>query len=146
MPLFHLAFPVDDLEAAKRFYVEGLGCSLGRHTPGSMIVNLAGHQLVAHLCRESQDRPRGVYPRHFGLVFETLSEWEAYRDQAVAAALEFYEQPKQRFSGHITEHRTFFLIDPAQNILEFKHYSHPEAIFEPQDFHQVGDVSPTSAN
>lgn len=139
MALFHLAFPVDDLDAAKAFYVEGLGCRLGRHTPGSMILDLAGHQLVAHLSRQTAERPRSVYPRHFGLVFEALSEWEAYRDRAVAAGLGFYEQPKQRFAGQITEHRTFFLVDPAQNILEFKHYSHPEAIFGAQAFPQVGD-------
>ena len=46
---FHLAFPVDDLEAAKKFYVEVLGCSTGREKEESCVLNFYGHQIVAHL-------------------------------------------------------------------------------------------------
>jgi uncharacterized protein len=36
IPLFHLAFPVDDLNKAREFYGGLLGCSEGRssHEPG----------------------------------------------------------------------------------------------------------------
>ena len=46
--LFHLAFPVADIPTAKAFYVGGLGCEPGRETSASLILNLHGHQLVAH--------------------------------------------------------------------------------------------------
>ena len=45
---FHLAFPVDDLPAAKKFYTEVLGCSTGREKEESCVFNFFGHQIVAH--------------------------------------------------------------------------------------------------
>ena len=48
-PLFHLAIPVDDLEAGRAFYGELLGCPQGREDPGHWIdFDLRGHQLVLH--------------------------------------------------------------------------------------------------
>ncbi|MGB2030221.1 MAG: VOC family protein, partial [Candidatus Poseidoniaceae archaeon] len=49
---FHLAFPVDDLEAARAFYTEVLGCAVGRSKPESCVFNLHGHQIVAHRVAE----------------------------------------------------------------------------------------------
>ena len=40
--LFHMAFPVTDLAEAKRFYVDGLGCSLGRMSNSAITLNLNG--------------------------------------------------------------------------------------------------------
>ncbi len=67
--LFHLAFPVSDLEKAKRFYVDGLGCSLGRQSASAVTLEFKGHQLVAHLATDPPESQKGIYPRHFGLVF-----------------------------------------------------------------------------
>lgn len=50
--LFHLAFPVSDLEATKRFYVDGLGCALGRESSSAVTLELKGHQLVAHVIED----------------------------------------------------------------------------------------------
>lgn len=137
--LFHLAFPVTDLEAAKRFYRDGLGCQVGRESDQSMILNLKGHQLVAHLTREPIAPQESIYPRHFGLVFEAESDWEALRDRAIAQNLKFRIEPKHRFPGLPLEHRTFFLEDPSQNLLEFKFYRHASAIFGEQGLAMVGD-------
>ena len=49
MPPFHLAFPVHDLAAARRFYGELLGCPEGRSSPEWIDFNFYGHQIVAHL-------------------------------------------------------------------------------------------------
>ena len=46
---FHLAFPVDDLAAARRFYGELLGCAEGRSAEDWVDFELYGHQIVAHL-------------------------------------------------------------------------------------------------
>jgi extradiol dioxygenase family protein len=138
--LFHLAFPVTDLAAAKKFYVDGLGCSLGRETADAVILGLAGHQIVAHLVEESGPPQKGVYPRHFGLIFTVEKQWQALADRARAKGLTFYQQPRTRYEGKPTEHRTFFLEDPSRNLLEFKYYVHDSAIFGEQDHHEIGDT------
>ncbi len=137
--LFHLAFPVHDLAAAKQFYVNGLGCVLGRESSTAVTFGLAGHQLIAHLSVESIVHQKGIYPRHFGLVLTLEEEWQALADRADAQALTFYLQPRLRFAGTRIEHRTFFLKDPSGNLLEFKYYRHDSAIFGERDYSTVGD-------
>jgi extradiol dioxygenase family protein len=139
--LFHLAFPIHDIEAAKRFYVEGLGCRLGRESSQAVTLGLADHQLVAHIVEDSQREQKGIYPRHFGLVFLSKTQWQDFADRAKAKGLRFYQQPRVRFPGTRIEHHTFFLQDPSENLLEFKHYTHESAIFGERDFREVGDVS-----
>lgn len=137
--LFHLAFPVADIAQTKAFYAEGLGCTVGRENATSVILNLYGHQLVAHMTSEPLTSQRGIYPRHFGLVFTVESDWEALLQRAEQRQLRFYQAPKRRFPGLPLEHRTFFLEDPFHNLLEFKFYCHPSAIFGDRDFAQIGD-------
>lgn len=138
--LFHLAFPVGDIAKTKEFYVDGLGCKVGRESPGSVILNLYGHQIVAHLSKESLAPQKGIYPRHFGLVFLSETDWEALADRAHKQNLPFYQEPKNRFPGLPIEHRTFFLQDPFYNLLEFKFYYDREAIFGDRQYAQVGDI------
>jgi uncharacterized protein len=138
--LFHLAFPIHDFEATLRFYVDGLGCAVGRRSKHAMTLGLAGHQLVAHLTT-NQPPQKGIYPRHFGLTFLSQEEWQALADRAKAKGLSFYQQPRVRFPGTRIEHRTFFLEDPSHNLLEFKHYTYESAIFGEQDCTEVGDAS-----
>lgn len=137
--LFHLAFPVHDLAAAKRFYVDGLGCVLGRESSTAVTFGLAGHQLTAHLSATPIASQKDIYPRHFGLVLTREEEWQTVADRAQAKRLTFYQQPRRRFPGTRIEHRTFFLEDPSGNLLEFKYYVHESAIFGERDYTAVGD-------
>ncbi|MBW4468650.1 MAG: VOC family protein [Pegethrix bostrychoides GSE-TBD4-15B] len=137
--IFHLAFPVTNIAEAKAYYAEGLGCKVGRENASSMILNLYGHQLVAHLTDEPAIPQTGIYPRHFGLVFTAESDWEALLERAQRQGLAFYQQPKHRFPGSPLEHRTFFLQDPFSNLMEFKFYAQAEAIFGAAEFAQIGD-------
>jgi hypothetical protein len=139
LTLFHLAFPVGNISQAKEYYVNGLGCGLGRENTQSVILNLYGHQLVAHLTDEPAEPQRGIYPRHFGLVFTAESDWNALLERAQHKQLAFYQQPKQRFVGTLLEHRTFFLVDPFSNLMEYKYYAHESAIFGDREFTQIGD-------
>ncbi|NJL16160.1 MAG: glyoxalase [Nitrospira sp.] len=139
--VFHLAFPIHDVEATLRFYVDGLGCTVGRRSKQAVTLGLAGHQLVAHVVPDQSMEQKGIYPRHFGLVYLSLEEWQALADRAKARGLSFYQQSRVRFPGTRIEHRTFFLEDPSHNLLEFKHYTHESAIFGEQDHGQVGDSS-----
>lgn len=137
--IFHLAFPVTDLAAAKTFYVDGLGCTLGRESGSAVILGLAGHQMVAHLVTEPASQ-QGIYPRHFGLVFTVEQDWQALADRAAAKGLAFYQQPRVRYPGQKIEHKTFFLEDPSRNLLEFKFYTHESAIFGERHSGDIGDA------
>ena len=138
--LFHLAFPIHDIEETIRFYVDGLGCTVGRRSQQAITLGLAGHQLVGHMVTEEIPAQKGIYPRHFGLVLLSQEDWQALADRAKAKDLSFYQQPRVRFPGTRIEHRTFFLEDPSRNLLEFKHYTHESAIFGEQEYGQVGDM------
>ncbi len=137
--LFHLAFPIANVAEAEVFYADGLGCTVGRKTAHSLILNLYGHQLVGHVNPEAITPQPGIYPRHFGLIFTDEADWEALLERAQRHGLAFYQQPKHRFPGLVLEHRTFFLQDPFHNLIEFKYYVHSSAIFGEAEFAQIGD-------
>lgn len=137
--IFHLAFPVSDIPQAKTYYSKGLGCEVGRENASSVILNLYGHQLVAHLTHEPLTPQRGIYPRHFGLIFSQHSDWQELLERAQRHGLPFHQQPKERFIGLPLEHHTFFLEDPFHNLMEFKFYRHPSAIFGELEYTAIGD-------
>ena len=142
-PCFHLSIPAVDLEETERWYVDGLGCIAGRRSPEALILDLGGHQLVAQRLRHPPQEPPqpGIYPRHFGLVFDSSAAWQRQLQRARQRGLRFGVEAKCRFAGELLEHHTFFLIDPSGNWLEFKHYSHPEAILGCRQEAVVGDAA-----
>lgn len=137
--IFHIAIPINDVDKAKEFYNEALGCKIGRENSHAVIFKFYGHQLVAHVTKEELQTQKGVYPRHFGLVFPSKAAFDDLVKKAQTKQLKFYQQPRLRFSEKITEHWTFFLEDPFYNLLEFKYYSHSEAIFEKVETNSIGD-------
>ena len=137
--LFHVAFPMKNVEDTKRFYVDGLGCAIGRESKNALTLNLGGHQIVAQMTTGVLEKPQSIYPRHFGLVFKSKEEWQAMVDRAKDKKLPFYQDPRTRYEGSPLEHHTFFLEDPAHNLLEFKHYTNESAIFGERKFSDVGD-------
>jgi uncharacterized protein len=138
--IFHLAFPITNISDAKAYYVDGLGCILGRENPHALILNLYGHQLVAHITKEVLTPPPSIYPRHFGLIFTEENDWQGLLQRAQQRKLLFREEAKDRFVATTLEHRTFFLEDPFGNLMEFKYYRHPEAIFGDSEFTKIGDT------
>lgn len=137
--LFHLAIPITDIDTAKEFYAEALGAKVGRENTGAVIFDFYGHQVVAHVTKEPLTPQKGIYPRHFGLIFAQEADWQDILQRSQTAQLNFREQPKLRFPGKLTEHRTFFLEDPFYNLLEFKWYRYPEAIFGGREIQEIGD-------
>lgn len=137
MPLspFHLAFPVHDLDAARAFYGELLGCPEGRSSDRWIDFDLHGHQIVAHLA-PSSERPAAVNHvdgedvpvPHFGLVLG-MDEWRALAARLEAAGTEFVIEPTIRFAGQAGEQATMFLLDPSGNALEFKAMADPAKLF-----------------
>ncbi len=137
--IFHLAFPVSNILQTKEFYIDGLGCSPGRESPHALILNLYGYQLVAHITKELLTPQKAIYPRHFGLIFTDEDDWQELLTGAKNKNLKFREQPKYRFNESLLEHRTFFLEDPFYNLIEFKYYRYPEAIFGNTEYTDIGD-------
>lgn len=126
LPPFHLAFPVDDLSAARRFYGELLGCREGRSSDQWIDFDLYGHQIVAHLSPEAVRPQAGnrvdgeeVPVPHFGIVLP-MEEWKPLAARLQDAGIEFIIAPTVRFEGEAGEQATMFLLDPAGNALEFK--------------------------
>ena len=135
VPPFHLAFPVDDLAAARRFYGEILGCPEGRSAEHWIDFDLHGHQIVAHLAPDAV-RKRATNPvdgedvpvPHFGLVLP-MEQWKALAAKLESADVEFVIPPTIRFAGEPGEQATMFLLDPAGNALEFKAMADPANLF-----------------
>ena len=135
IPPFHLAFPVDDLEAARRFYGGLLGCPEGRSSDQWIDFNFHGHQIVAHLAPDelgktaaNQVDGHAVPVRHFGLVL-AWDAWHALADTLRTAGVAFIIEPGIRFVGQVGEQATMFLLDPAGNALEFKAFQDPTQMF-----------------
>ncbi len=132
---FHLAFPVDDLTAARRFYGELLGCPEGRSSNQWVDFDFRGHQIVAHLAPDAVKARAAnavdgelVPVPHFGIVLG-IDEWKALAERLVEADVTFVIAPTVRFEGQPGEQATMFLLDPAGNALEFKALADPANLF-----------------
>ena len=134
-PLFHLAFPVDDLSQARRFYGDLLGCPEGRSSEDWVDFDFYGHQIVAHLSPgEAGHRNTSavdgdqVPVRHFGVVL-SMSEWESLAAKLCAAGTTFMIEPHLRFKGEPGEQATMFFRDPSGNAIEFKAFKDRRSLF-----------------
>lgn len=133
--LFHLAFPVHDLAAARSFYGGVLGCPEGRSSEQWIDFDLFGHQIVAHL----QPGRAGVGHRnavdghdvpvpHFGVIV-SLKQFEELAERVRGAGVEFVIEPYVRFRGEPGEQATMFFLDPSGNALEFKAFADRAQVF-----------------
>ena len=132
---FHLAFPVHDLAAARRFYGETLGCPEGRSSDEWIDFNFYGHQIVAHLAPQASGEAQtnavdghGVPVRHFGIVLP-LPDWHAMAERLKKAGTRFVIEPYTRFVGQPGEQATMFFLDPSGNALEIKAFANINSLF-----------------
>jgi hypothetical protein len=132
---FHLAFPVHDLEAARRFYGGLLGCAEGRADERWVDFDFFGHQITAHLvdapASAAQTNPvdgDAVPASHFGAILN-LADWEEIAERLRRAEVQFLIEPHVRFRGQVGEQATMFFCDPSGNALELKAFADPRRIF-----------------
>ncbi len=140
LPPFHLAFPVDDLAAARTFYSEVMGCAEGRSSDEWIDFDFHGHQIVAHLAPGQAGAKKnpdvasnhvdghGVPVPHFGLVLG-MAEWKALAERLRSCGCDFVIEPTIRFKGQPGEQATMFLRDPSGNALEFKAFADMGKLF-----------------
>ncbi len=133
-PRFHLAMPVDDLDAARRFYGGTLACAQGRSAETWVDWDFRGHQIVTHLApsrvQETHNPVDGhdVPVPHFGLIL-SIDEFHELAARLRAADTTFVIEPYVRFAGEVGEQWTMFFHDPAGNALEFKAFADEGQIF-----------------
>lgn len=140
MQPFHFAFPVRDIEETRSFYVDRLGCKVGREAASWIDFELFGHQISAHLRPELAEQIAFTNPvdgdavpiPHFGVVL-AWTEWHALADRLREAGTEFRIEPRIRFAGEVGEQATMFFLDPSGNALEFKSFRDPERLFARAD-------------
>ena len=132
---FHLAFPVDDLEAARDFYVNIIGCKTGRSSDQWIDFDFFGHQVVAHLAPDevgiaATNKVDGdaVPVKHFGVILE-MDQWEALSQKLIEKGIKCIIEPHIRFKGLPGEQATMFFLDPCGNALEFKAFKDQSQIF-----------------
>ena len=132
---FHLAFPVDDLEAARAFWGGVMGCPEGRSSAEWIDFDFYGHQIVAHLAPAQGDSAANsvdghdVPVPHFGIVL-AMDEWKALAAKLTEAGIQFAIAPHIRFEGQPGEQATMFFRDPAGNAIEMKAFADRSKLFK----------------
>jgi uncharacterized protein len=145
---FHLAFPVRNLAEARAFYVDVLGCTVGRETWNHVDFNMFGHHVVAHLGGEqrasaSEFDGHEVPVPHFGLNLDRTA-WEQLAGRLRRSRCNFREYPHTRMVGQVGEHDTLFVYDPSGNALEFKSFRNPSHVFTVDPGHDAPPPPPDS--
>ncbi|MEO8241227.1 MAG: VOC family protein [bacterium] len=131
---FHLAFHVHDLDAARRFYGDILGCAEGRSTATWVDFSFFGHQLSLHLGTPFANAATGkvgdklVPMPHFGVVL-ALPDWQQLAERLRAAGTDFVLEPSVRFQGEPGEQWTMFFRDPSGNPIEIKGFPSLDGVF-----------------
>ena len=134
MSIFHLAYHVDDLEAARAFYGGVLGCNEGRSTDTWVDFNVFGHQISLHLGPVFATANTGkvgehmVPMPHLGVILPQ-EEWRALADRLEAEGIDFTIPPTTRFAGEPGEQSTMFFHDPAGNPIEIKGFRDMAGVF-----------------
>ncbi len=125
MSIFHLAYHVDDLDAARQFYGDVLGCAEGRSTDSWVDFNFFGHQISLHLGPVFATANTGkvgahmVPMPHLGVILPQ-DDWRVLADQLLTKGVAFALEPTTRFAGEPGEQSTMFFHDPAGNPIEIK--------------------------
>jgi uncharacterized protein len=125
---FHIAVPAYDLDEAVDFYVGGLGAKLARRYPDRVTFDFFGDQLVCHLSEDVAGEP-AAYPRHFGVSFARSEDFDRLLRLVELRKLRTLGEASVRFEGTAEEHRQIFLVDPSNNVLEFKAYDDPRLLY-----------------
>jgi extradiol dioxygenase family protein len=133
--LFHLAYHVRDLDAARAFYGGVLGCREGRSTATWVDFDFFGHQISLHLGEPFTTSATGrvgdhlVPMPHLGVVLE-LADWRALAERLRTAGVRFVLEPQIRFAGQPGEQWTMFFTDPSGNPIEVKGFASLDRVYD----------------
>jgi uncharacterized protein len=132
--VFHLAYHVTDLDDARTFYGDVLGCTEGRSTETWVDFDFFGHQISLHLGEPFKTTRTGkvgdhmVMMPHLGVVLP-LDDWKALAERLEGCGIAFDIPPVVRFEGEPGEQRTMFFTDPSGNPIEVKGFADFAGVF-----------------
>lgn len=133
--VFHLAFNVTNLNLAREFYGDLLGCKEGRSTEEWVDFDFFNHQISLHLGQPFEVRATGnvedhkVPMPHFGVILD-LNSWKELVKKLEQSRVEFVLRPFLRFKGLKGEQHTMFFYDPFGNPIEIKGFENFEEVFD----------------
>ena len=129
-PILHLSIPVRDLAESIDFYVETLGCGLGRVQNGDADVWFFGMQVTLHEQPDQVLAPEQLGVRHFGVTLGA----EALRTllaRAESRGVTFLSKLATDYPGTPREQTKAKILDPSGNAIELKTYVDPVAALSP---------------
>lgn len=133
--MFHLAFATADMDRAKAFYGDLLGCPRGRESSAWTDFDFFGHQISIHFVGQKVRRPRNYFnpkshipANHFGIVLNR-EDWHSLEEKLRSARINFLVEPHTAFEGEVGEQKTMFVQDPDGNAIEFKTFSDLSKVF-----------------
>ena len=128
-PILHLSMPVTDLAAARDFYVDVLGCSLGRVRDGWLDVWFFGMQVTLQERPDEVLSAEQVGTRHFGAALG-IEDLQAIIARVEAAGVDWVHPLTTDFAGSPQEQTKAKLRDPSGNVVELKAYADREVALE----------------
>ena len=131
-PIFHLAFPVRNLEEARQFYVSTLGAKVGRIRDKWIDIFLFEGQITLHEKPEQLLKPEQQGVRHFGAVI-AWGDWEILARRLDETGVAFRTKPNVSGIGTEAEQAKMLLTDPSDNVIEIKAYRNPSRALEMED-------------
>ncbi|UOF02244.1 VOC family protein [Bdellovibrio reynosensis] len=127
--IIHIAIPCNNLDEAHSFYSTKLGAVVARRYEDRVTFNFFGHQVVCHLDDSFRNYPTSLYPFHIGFTFVDQLDYEAFHAHLKSNDVKFYMEMNERFKNLPEVHNTFVILDPSNNLLEFKHYKDNSFIY-----------------
>jgi extradiol dioxygenase family protein len=123
-PILHLSIPVDDLEAARAFYVDGLGCAPGDATPEGADVWFYGLQLTLQVRPDEVVAIEAQGVRHFGVTLPR-EELDALVARLEGASVRWVSPLETDTTGEHRGKTSAKVADPSGNVVELKSYDDP---------------------
>ena len=131
-PILHLSLAVRDLDEARAFYVDVLGCKIGRVRDGWIDVWFYGMQLTLHEEPDFVSAPDPRAVRHFGVTLDAealTALLERIRTQTIVPAIEWLRPVATDHAGTPRAQTKAMIADPSGNAIELKTYADPAAAF-----------------
>ena len=128
-PILHLSIPVRDIDEARAFYVDVLGCTAARKRPDFTDIWFYGMQITL------QHRPEEVVAtgergcRHFGVTLGR-KEFDALVARLNENEANWVSEVATDDAGMTTEQTKGKVADPSGNVIELKTYRDVGAALE----------------
>jgi extradiol dioxygenase family protein len=121
-PVLHLSVPVRDLDEAKHFYVEVLGCRPGRLRADWFDVWFYGMQLTLQFRPDEVRSADEQGVRHFGVALHDQRSFEEVVRRLDAHHVHWLTRPATHQDAELSGKTNIKFADPSGNVIEVKYY------------------------